>query len=125
MLCSGSGAGSGSGVGVMVTMEIKEAVPGAYFVSTGMTWLEQFGANVTAGAIHDGWIDIGGFGRQFMAYPDFPADLKKDGVMHRQKCCMLCDKCYDLIQKGHCQTGCVMRDQAIYLPLYRKNVLKK
>lgn len=107
------------------TKEIKEAVPGAYFVSTGMTWLEQFGANVTAGAIHDGWIDIGGFGRQFMAYPDFPADLKKDGVMHRQKCCMLCDKCYDLIQKGHCQTGCVMRDQAIYLPLYRKNVLKK
>lgn len=107
------------------TKEIKEAVPEAFFVSTGMTWLEQFGGHVSAGAIRDGWFDIGGFGRQFMAYPDFPKDLEREGTMHREKCCMLCDKCYDLIQKGHCQTGCVMRDQEIYLPLLREKVLKK
>ena len=107
------------------TKTIKEAVPEAYFVSTGMTWLEQFGCNVTAGAIKEGWFDIGGFGRQFMAYPDFPKDVLELGNMQRNKCCVLCDKCYDLIQIGHCQTGCVMRDQEVYLPLLRENVLSK
>ncbi len=106
------------------TKEIKKQVPGVYFVSTGMTWLEQFGANVTAGAIKDGWFDIGGFGKQFMAYPEFPADVYNTGSMSHNKCCMLCDKCYDLIRKGHCQTGCVIRDQEVYLPLYRKKVMQ-
>ena len=107
------------------TKEIKDAVPGGIFVRTGLTWLEQFGGNVAAGGIRDGWFDLGGFGRQGFAYPDFAKDLLQDKTMYRNKCCVLCDKCYDLIQIGHCQTGCVMRDQEVYLPLYKKNVLKK
>ena len=107
------------------TKEIKDAVPGGIFVCTGLTWLEQFGGNVAAGGIRDGWFDLGGFGRQGFAYPDFAKDLLQDKTMYRNKCCVLCDKCYDLIQIGHCQTGCVMRDQEVYLPLYKKNVLKK
>lgn len=107
------------------TREIREAVPEGVFVCTGLTWLEQFGGNVAAGGIRDGWFDIGGFGRQAFAYPDFAYDLMNDKAMHRNKCCITCDKCYDLIQKGHCQTGCVVRDQEVYLPLYRKNVQKR
>lgn len=107
------------------TKEIREAVPGGIFVCTGLTWLEQFGGNVAAGGINQGWFDIGGFGRQGFAYPDFAYDLIHDKTMHRSKCCITCDKCYDLIQKGHCQTGCVVRDQEVYLPLYRKNVQGK
>ena len=107
------------------TKEIKEAVPGGIFVCTGLTWLEQFGGNVTAGGINQGWFDLGGFGRQGFAYPDFVRDLKEHKTMFRNKCCMLCDKCYDLIQIGHCQTGCVMRDQEIYLSLYREKVQHK
>lgn len=107
------------------TKEIKDAVPGGVFVCTGLTWLEQFGGNVAAGGIRDGWFDIGGFGRQAFAYPDFAYDLMNDKVMHRNKCCITCDKCYDLIQKGHCQTGCVVRDQEVYLPLYREKVQHK
>lgn len=107
------------------TKEIKEAVPGGIFVCTGLTWLEQFGGNVAAGGINQGWFDLGGFGRQGFAYPDFVRDLMEHKTMYRNKCCMLCDKCYDLIQIGHCQTGCVMRDQEIYLPLYREKVQHK
>ncbi|HJD46378.1 MAG TPA: NADH:flavin oxidoreductase [Candidatus Mediterraneibacter norfolkensis] len=107
------------------TRQIKEAVPGGVFVCTGLTWLEQFGGNVAAGGIKEGWFDIGGFGRQGFAYPEFARDLLYDKTMYRNKCCILCDKCYDLIQKGHCQTGCVMRDQEIYLKLYRENVMNK
>jgi len=107
------------------TKEIKDAVPEAIFVCTGLSWLEQYGGAVGAGGVEEGWFDIAGFGRQAFAYPDFAKDIMNDNQMYRSKCCLTCDKCYDLIQLGHCQTGCVPRDQEVYLPLYRKYVQKK
>lgn len=104
------------------TKDIKDAVPEGIFVSTGLTWLEQFGGNVGAGGVKEGWFDIAGFGRQAFAYPDFAKDIMEHNTMYRKKCCITCDKCYDLIQKGHTKTGCVVRDQEVYLPLYRKYV---
>ncbi|MEA4970747.1 MAG: NADH:flavin oxidoreductase [Candidatus Pelethousia sp.] len=108
-----------------MTRRIKEAVPGGTFVCTGLSWFENFGANVAAGGIKEGWFDLAGFGRQAFAYPDFAEDIMKNGGMVRSKCCICCDKCYDLIQKGHVQSGCVVRDQEVYLPLYRKYVMKQ
>ncbi len=105
------------------TKTIKEAVPGGKFVATGFSWFEQFGGAVGAGGVEQGWFDFAGFGRQAFAYPDFAKDILNDGQMHRSKCCLACDKCYDLIQKGHCESGCVVRDQEVYLPLYKKYVL--
>lgn len=107
------------------TRDIKAQVPGGIFMCTGLTWLEQFGAAVGAGGIEQGWFDIAGFGRQGFAYPDFAKDVLEGRGMIRNKCCITCDKCYDLIQRGHCQSGCVVRDQEVYLPLYRKNVEHK
>lgn len=107
------------------TKEIKEQVSGAVFMCTGLTWLEQFGAAVGAGGIEQGWFDIAGFGRQGFAYPDFPKDIMQGRGMQRNKCCITCDKCYDLIQIGHCQSGCVIRDMDVYLPLYREHVQRK
>lgn len=104
------------------TKDIKEQVPGGVFVATGLTWLEQFGGHVGAGGVKDGWFDIAGFGRQAFAYPDFAKDIMEKNMMERKKCCLVCDKCYDLIQLGHTMTGCVPRDQEVYLPLYRKHV---
>jgi len=108
-----------------MTRRIKEAVPGGTFVCTGLSWLENFGGAVAAGCIEEGWFDLAGFGRQAFAYPDFAEDIMKTGNMVRSKCCITCDKCYDLIQLGHVQSGCVIRDQEVYLPLYRKAVMKK
>ncbi len=105
-----------------MTRRIKAAVPGGLFVCTGLSWLENFGAAVAAGCIRDGWFDFAGFGRQAFAYPDFAEDILKHNKMVRSKCCITCDKCYDLIQIGHVQSGCVVRDQEVYLPLYRKYV---
>ncbi len=107
------------------TRDIKAQVPGGVFMCTGLTWLEQFGGAVGAGGFEQGWFDVAGFGRQGFAYPDFARDIMDGRGMIRSKCCITCDKCYDLIQKGHCQTGCVIRDQEVYLPLYRKNVEHK
>lgn len=105
------------------TKKIRDAVPGGIFVATGLTWMEQFGANVGAGGINEGWFDIAGFGRQALAYPDFARDIMQEDQMKRGKCCITCHKCYELIRKGHTMTGCVIRDQDVYLPMYRDKVL--
>ena len=108
-----------------MTRRIKEAVPGGLFVCTGLSWLENFGGSVAAACIKEGWFDFAGVGRQAFAYPDFAADIMETGNMIREKCCITCDKCYDLIQIGHVQTGCPIRDQEVYLPLYKEHVQKK
>jgi 2,4-dienoyl-CoA reductase-like NADH-dependent reductase (Old Yellow Enzyme family) len=100
------------------TRKIKEAVPDAICVATGLTWFEQFGGNVGAGGIEQGWFDIAGFGRQGFAYPGFANDILKNGRMDRNKCCVTCDKCFDLLG-GHEFSGCVMRDREEYLPRYQ------
>ena len=107
---------------LQATREIKSQVPDGIFMCTGLTWLEQFGGCVGAGGIEQGWFDIAGFGRQAFAYPDYAKDIIEGRGMLRGKCCITCDKCYDLIQMGHCQSGCVIRDKDVYLPIYRRNV---
>jgi 2,4-dienoyl-CoA reductase-like NADH-dependent reductase (Old Yellow Enzyme family) len=107
------------------TRDIKQASPRGVFVATGLTWFEQFGGNVAAGCVEQGWFDIAGFGRQAVAYPEFARDILEKNIMVRSKCCITCDKCYDLIQKGHTITGCVIRDPEVYLPVYREKVLKR
>ncbi len=45
--------------------------------------------------------------------------------MQRNKCCLTCDKCYDLIQIGHTHHRMRPAGPEVYLPLYRKYVQKK
>lgn len=103
------------------TREIKREVPGGVFMCTGLTWLDQFGANVAAGGKSEGWFDIGGFGRQAFAYPDFARDILEEGRLERDKVCVTCDMCYDMIQ-GHSITGCACRDE-MYKKVYKENIL--
>lgn len=103
------------------TRELKQAVPGSILVATGLSWFRQFGANVGAGGIEQGWFDIAGFGRQGFAYPQFASDILDHGRMERSKCCVNCDKCYDLIHM-HENSGCVVRDAGEYLPLYKRGL---
>lgn len=107
------------------TRNIKQKVPEGKFVCTGLTWLEQFGWNVAAGGIRDEYFDVAGFSRQAMAYPDFPNDLLQQHRMKRERCCLTCDRCYDLVQPGIRGVGCVLRDQVPYLEEYRRVVQKR
>ena len=101
------------------TRELKKAVPEAVLVATGLSWYETFGPNVAAGGITDGWFDLAGFGRQAMAYPGYAADILNNGRLDAGKCCVTCDKCYELIGM-HQIAGCVVRDREVYLPRYRQ-----
>ena len=100
---------------------VKQAAPGVTVLATGFTWLQEWGGNVAAGCIAEGWCDLAGFGRQAFAYPDFAKDLMQAGTLERRKCCITCSKCTEIMRCGG-RTGCVVRDSEIYLPVYRECV---
>jgi 2,4-dienoyl-CoA reductase-like NADH-dependent reductase (Old Yellow Enzyme family) len=102
-----------------IIKEMKAAVPDMVLVGTGFSWFREFGANIAAGCIEQGWMDIAGFGRQSFAYPDFARDIVTNGAMIRSKCCTTCTKCTELMRFGG-QAGCVVKDSKIYLPVWRE-----
>jgi len=101
---------------------MQAAAPNAVIMAAGLTWLGQFAPNVMAGCIKEGWFKIGGFGRQAIAYPDFAADLLKNGAFTLRKMCHSCGLCAILLREGGTTggTGCVSRDKEVYAPIYKK-----
>ena len=102
-----------------IIREMKDAAPGMTVVGTGFSWFREYGANIAAGCIEKGWMDMAGFGRQSFAYPDFARDIIAGGAMIRNKCCTACTKCTELMRFGG-QAGCVVRDSKVYLPRWRE-----
>lgn len=102
-------------LGKIIQQEVEDCV----IVGTGFSWLRQFAPNVAAGVLKNGWAKMIGFGRQAFAYPDFAKDLIENGELNSRKVCITCSKCAELkAKKKH--SGCVIRDQEIYLPIYRE-----
>jgi len=102
-----------------ISREIQQAVPGMAVVASGLSWLREFGAHCASEGISEGWFTFAGFGRQFLAYPDFPRDIFTKGRMERKKCCISCSKCSEIMQFNG-KTGCVVRDRKIYRSIYRQ-----
>ena len=99
--------------------EIKEAVPQMAVISSGLSFLGVAAPHVTAACIQHGWFDFAGFGRTAFAYPDFANDILKNGGMQKEKMCICCSKCTELMRAGS-ETGCVVRDTVEYLPRYKQ-----
>lgn len=112
------------GVSRLITAakEIKDALPSLIVVGTGYSYLREFSPYAAAGALDAGCADVIGFGRMAFAYPTFAKDMI-DGKFDPKKTCITCSKCTELMRHGSV-TGCPIRDQEIYLPLYRKNVME-
>ena len=102
-----------------IIKEMKAAAPDMTIVGTGFSWFREYGANIAVGCIEQGWMDIAGFGRQSLAYPDFARDIVTGGAMLRKKCCTTCTKCTEIMRFGG-QTGCVSKDTKVYLPIWRE-----
>lgn len=102
---------------------IQKAYPTLKVISSGLSYLRQFSGNLAAGAIEQGYCTMAGFGREAFAYPQFANDLLRDGTMRGEQCCIACGKCTELMRHGS-TAGCVVRDPE-YLPIYRRDVLKK
>ena len=98
--------------------EIQKEFPEIAIVGTGYTWLRQLMGNVGAAAKASGKVSIVGAGRMAFAYPDFAKDLLTKGVMDRQKVCVSCSACTQLMRDGQ-MAGCVVRDNKVYGPIFR------
>ena len=106
----------------MAVRAIKSQVPGVQCVCTGISQFRQYGPAVGAGGIRDGWFDIAGFGRQALAYPGFARDALSGQMPDPEKCCVLCDSCFRLMNPGLSAAGCVVRDPDPYASFYQRNV---
>ena len=102
-----------------ITEEIQKAAKDIPVVGTGYTWLRQFIPYAAAANIEKGACKMVGLGRSSIAYPSAIADFYRDGFFHKEKCCITCSKCTQ-IMRDHGETGCVIRDSAEFLPKYRK-----
>lgn len=102
---------------IKTAAEIKKAYPELTFVGAGYSYLGEAAPQVAAGAIESGMIDIVGFGRMALCYPDLPHDLA-EGRFDRRRSCLTCGKCSQLLG-GFRPVGCPVRDSELYLPIYQ------
>lgn len=100
---------------IKLTSMIKDQIPeDMVIIGSGYSYLRQYAGNVAAGLIQNKCVDICGFGRMSIANPNFPKQLFQNGVIDKQKVCITCSKCSELMRAGN-NTGCVIRD-----PQYKK-----
>jgi len=96
-----------------VTERIQRAIPQTPVVGTGYSWLRQFLGNAAAYNLANGRVSLVGVGRQAFAYPDFARDLLCKGELDKQRVCVTCSRCSELMVKGG-PVGCVLRDREVY-----------
>ena len=58
-------------------------------------------------------VDFAGFGRTILAYPDFARDILDNGALQKEKLCICCSKCTELMRAKQV-SGC-----AIYNEYYK------
>jgi NADPH-dependent glutamate synthase beta subunit-like oxidoreductase/2,4-dienoyl-CoA reductase-like NADH-dependent reductase (Old Yellow Enzyme family) len=103
---------------VNVTAEMQKAFPDVALVGTGYSWLRTLMANVGAANKAAGRVTIVGGGRMAFAYPDFARDIVAKGKMAPEKVCVGCSACTQIMRDAG-RTGCVVRDNAVYGPIFR------
>jgi glutamate synthase (NADPH/NADH) small chain len=103
---------------VNLTGQMQKAYPRMALVGTGYSWLRTLFANVGAANKSKGLVTIVGAGRMAFAYPDFARDIVTKGRMDPDKVCIGCSACTQ-IMRDNGTTGCVVRDNAVYGPIFK------
>ncbi len=107
-----------------VTKELKSDFPNVKIVSSGLTYPGENAMEYAEMLMNDGVCDFTGFGRMTFAYPEFYKDYLENGRLDKNKVCLKCSKCTELMRNGTV-AGCPIRDSEVYMPYYKKYVLKK
>ena len=97
---------------------LKKEVPELKVISSALSYLGVVAPVVCAGFIKDGGFDFCGFGRTILAYPDYAKDILETGRMKKEKICICCSKCSEMMRAGG-TPGCVVRD-SLYTDIYRE-----
>ena len=102
------------------TARLKELNPEMAIICSAVSYLGVVAPNVVSAFIWDSKFDFAGFGRTIFAYPDFANDILKNGGMNKDKVCICCSKCTEIMRKPGGTPGCVIRDKDLYLPIYKE-----
>ena len=102
------------------TAKLKELNPEMAIICSAISYLGVAAPNVVSALIKDNKLDFAGFGRTILAYPDFANDILKNDCMDKNKICICCSKCTEIMRKPGGTPGCVIRDREVYLPIYKE-----
>ena len=100
--------------------KLKKSNPNMAILCSAISYLGVAVPNVVAAYIQNGSFDLAGFGRTIFAYPDFAKDILKTGAMDKNKICICCSKCTEIMRTPGGTPGCVIRDRELYGPIYQK-----
>ena len=98
---------------------LKKAVPDMKLICSALSYLGVAAPNVVSGFIGNDGFDMAGFGRTIFAYPDFAKDILKNGAMDKNKLCICCSKCTEIMRKPGGTPGCVIRDRDPYFEIHK------
>lgn len=101
------------------TRRVQNAIRDLTVVGVGYSWLGEFSPYLAAGEKEQNGVGIVGYGRESFAYPDFAADICRTGRLKKEKCCIACGKCTELMRAGKA-VGCVIRGPEFYRKEYRE-----
>lgn len=103
------------GLARFVTIEkhIKERFPTLTLVGSGMSYYREDLFERSEELLAAGVCDLVGYGRMWLAYPEFYTDYKK-GEFNPKKCCLTCSQCTTLMRNGRV-SGC-----AVFNEYYRE-----
>ena len=100
--------------------KLKKATPNMAIICSALTYLGVAAPHVAAAYIQNGGFDVAGFGRTIFAYPDFAKDIMTKGGMDKNRICICCSKCTEIMRTPGGTPGCVIRDREVYGPIYQK-----
>ena len=107
---------------VTVEKHLKQRFPTLAVVGSGLSFYRKELMEVSEGLLYDGVCDFVGYGRLWLAYPQFYADYL-NGKFDFKKCCVACSKCTELM-RAKCVSGCAVFND-YYKKLYEEKVLCK
>ena len=107
---------------ITVQKHLKEKFPELPVVGSGLSYYRKELMDVSENLLRDGVCDFVGYGRMWLAYPQFYADYINDKFDYK-KCCVACSRCTELM-RAKCVSGCAVFND-YYKKLYEEKVLCK
>jgi len=100
----------------IIEKHIKEKFPSLIVVGSGLSYYREDLIEQSEALLENGTCDMVGYGRMWLAYPEFYNDYKNRNFSAK-KCCLACSKCTTLM-RNKCVSGCAVFNQ-YYRELYK------
>ena len=102
---------------VEIEKHIKERIPTLTVVGSGLSYYRNDLFEQSLKQLNEGVCDLVGYGRMWLAYPEFYRDYT-EGKFEAKKCCLACSKC-TVLMRNKKVSGCAVFNE-YYRNLYKE-----